>query len=849
MMIPTLTFDLNRRTGPMLHGSMGCLYGVSEINVPSFNLLKPLRPGMMIQKAADGRQHPSGDVCRVGSFLEACGTKNIQVYLQDYYLEWPYEANGIDDYREKVTMIVSTMLSGKSPAEVERFSFVIFNEPDCIWYGGRVFEMCKDWLTIYRAIKAVHPDAKVAGPNYATYRERDYEIFFRFCHAHDCLPEYVTWHDLQKERMEDFPHELAHMRRLIQTYYPESGITPVIFVNETVNFDDVGAPGPLVGWIALFEEAKVYSSLPYWGLANSLNELAADANKPNGAWWVYKWYAEMTGETAALRMDNVPSPSSRGNLQGLCSIDDERRIIQVIFGGQSGRQQVIIDHFPGAKAFVTIYSSKFSGHHGFAPETPVIYQGHLPAEHGRLTIELEESDMMTAYYAVITPGAADAELLPVNRYEKNWSRTWEAEDALLLGSAKAFWRTAGNDLARSGRGEAGNLFSEQDGVEFLVSVPETGRYRLTVFYSVQAPQVNPMTLAYVAENGQNRAIGANMHHSLWVDGRHYTDLCYESTVKWGYINRQEIDLELAAGEHQIRLMHKGEDQSRKPEKARLCAVLDKIELALVKVENPPIRVPGYLAAGIAKARTEFEFTVVVPKDGFYRVNGELAGGGMIMLWKNIIRYAPDAKADSPVSLDWIKLASSKAGCPAGGVNLDFGRVYLAAGANILKLTGEQMAICGLTLTYDQALTASRSHLISERVEPFRGGYDHKFIMEVDCDRAGDYVLSLFYANNEPAPIMRKADGDYYIHPYNTDLVERYAQISINDQPPATVYFRNTLSWDTVKNVLLDVQLKKGKNRMIISNDNSYQFSEVQDDFTPRFERFVIAPAAVAEAES
>ena len=66
----------------------------------------------------------------------------------------------------------------------------------------------------------------------------------------------------------------------------------------------------LVNWLAIFEEEDVYASLPYWGLANSLNELAADSNQPNGAWWVYKWYAQMTGKKLPLTLENIEGPGA-----------------------------------------------------------------------------------------------------------------------------------------------------------------------------------------------------------------------------------------------------------------------------------------------------------------------------------------------------------------------------------------------------------------------------------------------------------------------------------------------------------------------------------------------------------
>ena len=130
------------------------------------------------------------------------------------------------------------------------------------------------------------------------------------------------------------------------------------------------------------------------------------------------------------------------------------------------------------------------------------------------------------------------------------------------------------------------------------------------------------------------------------------------------------------------------------------------------------------------------------------------------------------------------------------------------------------------------------------VEGFRGGSDGSLKLKVNVPEAGDYKLSVFYANDEPAPVMKKQDGSNYVHPYNTDLVERYMQISVNGGTPQTVYFRNTFCWDTFKNTVVDVKLQKGENTIAFTNDNSYKFSELQDDFTPRLDKFVVASAYV-----
>ena len=77
--------------------------------------------------------------------------------------------------------------------------------------------------------------------------------------------------------------------------------------------------------------------------------------------------------------------------------------------------------------------------------------------------------------------------------------------------------------------------------------------------------------------------------------------------------------------------------------------------------------------------------------------------------------------------------------------------------------------------------------------------DSRLAFEVEVEKAGNYTLSMFYSNNEPAPAMPRISKEgLYVHPYNTDLIERYAQIVVNDNEPETVYFRNTLSWDMIK---------------------------------------------------
>ncbi|MCR4744143.1 MAG: FIVAR domain-containing protein [Lachnospiraceae bacterium] len=890
-----LEFDTTDSLGDIFHGSTGFLYGISEVGVPSWDLLSALKPGILVQKAADGMQHPSGDGYRLTDYLKSAGVKNIEIYLQDYYLEWPYDYNGIDDYQEKVESIVSKMVEGKSEEEKAAYSYVLFNEPDNIWYGNsgtKLTSLCEDWKTIYDTVKEIDPNAKTAGPNFASFSSSAYETFFEYCAENDCLPEIITWHDLAKGKLTAFETELSSVKSMIEEYYDGSGIDPMIFVNETVNFEDIGVPGTLVNWLSIYEENDTYASLPYWGLANSLNELAAEENKPNSAWWVYRWYAQMQGYKTSLTTYNVNNPSSakKGDrLYGLCSVDEDNETVMTLFGGHEGEQNISlknigdIDEFADTDAVhLKIYRSRYSGHQGFSIPDVIVDEDRDLSGSDSLMITISDADLMDAYFAVITPSDGNG----INGETANWLETYEAEDAELLGTAAAYTRTGGSDLARSGRADVAGIYSESDGVRFSVDVPSDGVYTARIYYSSAAPYVNATSLEIDAD-GQNRAIGQVVEHRLEVDDDESTEqiLTYASTVKSGYYNYAEAELELTEGEHEIEITHYGASQKDITASIRLAASIDKLDLYYEgsEKENAKADIPfeenfnedyhtehslsGYIGNGYSKGAGSVELLAAVPEDGLYDTEliYALSGNAAVSISKKSFDYGEDATAEAELAVNDIELSEITLDSTDGNFETaGFGKIYLKAGVNMLTINSDS-EICldelsfvkdesategaSITLEAEMGTTGGNAEVItndyasgSRMVDGIGGGDDESILtMEIEAPEEGTYALSMFYANDEPAPVMLTSSGEEYVHPYNTDLVERYAQISVNDSEAETVYFRNTFCWDVIRNQFLDVKLNAGKNKIVFSNDNSYKFSEIQDDYAPRFDKFMITP--------
>lgn len=171
-----LTVDLADSEGPVTLGANGALYGLGDDGVPSDAALEPLKITSISQKPEGGAQHPNGDALSVSKAFFRNGGGEINVMMQDMYAKWPYEDLGIDDYLPKVDKITKEIAADPNS---DRFVYIPFNEPDFIWYKLNLTDQAayeverdrffKHWKTVYHRIRAIDPDAVIAGPNETGY--------------------------------------------------------------------------------------------------------------------------------------------------------------------------------------------------------------------------------------------------------------------------------------------------------------------------------------------------------------------------------------------------------------------------------------------------------------------------------------------------------------------------------------------------------------------------------------------------------------------------------------------------------------------------------------------------------
>ncbi len=882
---PTLTVDMTAKTGPMRHGSGGFLYGLGSDGTPSAELITPLKPGTAVQKAPDGLQHPTGDVLDVAKTFISAGGEQVQIYLQDIYALWSYEYTGMDDYLAKIKEMVPKIvaLRESDPSFAGKLVYVPFNEPDGIWYQNvdsntnvqNTFN--QNWKAAYDTIRSLDPEALIGGVSYATYRGNAMRSWIKFCTENNCEPDYITWHELQTDKLSSFKSHLDHYRALER----EFGMTErEIIINEYAPQDHCSVPGKLVNWIALFEENKVSGCLPYWHNAGNLDDIAADNNEPNGAWWLYKWYGDMSGETLKLS-----TSTARSELYGLASIDDNKKSANVLFGGVDGSVNVVLNNvdktvpFDGASAVdIKIEATYWTAFHGVAPEPEAIIIGTYPVVDGSVTISLD-TEATAAYNITITSASDESRIGAV--YKSAERKTYEAENAALLGSV--YSNSTPWTYAYSAGARLSGMGSSSDGYNLSFEVPHDGYYRMDLVYG-NGYGLNTSDTA--ANNPQT------LTESICFDGGEKKIITLENTLREQMQGMYSDYIYLTAGSHTLSARGTNEnkgsfsndcvsftycgpeipvfDSVYEAELGDFNTLLDNASTSLTTEST----LPGYSASGYITGLSEksvpegggVRFTVVAPDNGLYslslRCMSDQENEARVYL-NNTALELNNLLCEIPVSPSESFETVTQTAFLQKGINiididsasemaLDYLRVKKASADETLTVEAEDGVLSGNAKIKNSVYAEGGSY-----VNNIEGGTDDALTVSVNAPESGDYKMTIYYSVSEL----------FGAHDYNAQIVDRYASFSVNGGEAERLYFKNSYSDENWRTRVLNVKLNKGENEVKVFNDNwriltcgtlkagqSAHLPENVDyhtlvNYAPNLDRFEFTPSLSSSAAS
>lgn len=798
MLMPTVRFDAENLTGEVTNGASGYLYGIAEDGVPSHNMVESLDISSVSAKTQGGLQHPIGEVGDVApSLLRTGHCDYIVVYLQDMFSTWYYEdanitemkKNGTYDWKKFLTetyfpLVAQSVNEMKDAEYADKLVYCIFNECDNgVWFGEWVKDGENGWhdwneqgrKNFYEAwkmtcdyVRKLDSDAIIGGPGYYEYSSWKTDEFLKFTSENNCNPDVIIYHELGDRSIYDWEANVKDLYS-IEEKYSVSTDTPII-ITEYGRMQDNGNPCTMLKYIVRTENTKVYSNQAYWLFADNLCSTCADYNTPNSAWWVYRWYTSMQGQTMAseikdiLHSDLGKAVKERRELRyqqfmGLGTITDEKDKLSILVSGADYKGRVLIENLKdtalyGKDVEVRIEAVTYQGILGkvYEPETVKIYSEKCK---NNLSVSLDMDDD-TAYRITVTP----AESIEEFENDNLWVR-FEAEHGTLTGDAYTYDSAYATTGEQSGM--VGGMEKEGDGVEMTITVPEDGKYQLRIIYGK-------------ANDGQTSADRVNAEVKFALDGEESV-LSLPNTIRSEITSTCDLERELTKGEHTLKFSHKNGT-----------SVLDSVlvrkteERASVYFEEDDDRENSYLAV----APYDGYFTLFTSSEGMYDIDGaqvDIKSDDTAVYLRRGINYI---KAPEKLLLN-ILVTDEK----GQQIVLETDAAVLSEGAEIKKNDFAE-------LNYITGISSE-------------GG---KAEYKINAPEKGTYKLTISYSNN-------RENG---VHSYNVDLVEDFITISVNGEKSENLYCRNTYSHDTYTTVTTNINLEKGENVITFSNDGANKFN-------------------------
>jgi hypothetical protein len=398
---PTLVVNANQVLRSVTHVASGGLYGLGSDTTPDDSMVIPLHPKVFTQMAPNGHQLPNGattpggDALVVAPKAARAGAK-VTIRMPDYYPNFPYKWVSWSDWLSVVDGEIAARKAATNVTNIEAWE--LWNEPDWTWNTTNAGSFNAGWVRTYQEVRSKDTTTPILGPSTSTYNASYMSSFLSYAKANNALPDIICWHELGGQG--SIASDISAYRSLESSL----GISPrPIAIDEYAKTNEVGIPGSLVGYIAKFERGGVDSAnLAFWNRYGTFNDMVINNNQPNGAWWLYKWYGDMTGNMVST------TPPAQTGLDGAASVNSAGNQVSVIVGGGSGTNNVTINGLNSFSAFgstatVTVEYVPSYGRTTAVPGTQVLATTNYTISNGSITVPINSMDSAGAYHLLVTP--------------------------------------------------------------------------------------------------------------------------------------------------------------------------------------------------------------------------------------------------------------------------------------------------------------------------------------------------------------------------------------------------------------------------------------------------------------
>ncbi|MFF7566225.1 RICIN domain-containing protein [Streptomyces pseudovenezuelae] len=427
----TLVVNAAQTLRSVTHVGTGSLYGLADNSTPADSLATALKPNTFIQMAPGGSQLPNGEPAPAGDSLKVAakaaraGAK-VVVRMPDWYPNFPYKWVSWSDWLSAVDKQVASV---KASGATNISAYALWNEPDWTWDTTNAGAFNAGWARTFKEVRAKDATTPIQGPSYSAWNQSWMSSFLTDAKASGTVPDVIAWHELQGSQ--DIAAHVSAYRALESSL----GISPrPIDIEEYGTPSEMGNSGALIGYAAKFERTGVRDAeLAFWNHYGTLGDTLTDTGgSPNGSYWTYKWYGDMSGSMLAT------TPPAQTGIDGLASRNGSGNQISVLAGGCAGSCAVTVNGLNSLSAFGSTVHVKLEYSPGTGRTTassgPItISDADYGVSNGSVTVPVT-MNATDGYHLVITPSGTSTSL--AGRYQITNRNSGLALDTLNAGTAQ-----------------------------------------------------------------------------------------------------------------------------------------------------------------------------------------------------------------------------------------------------------------------------------------------------------------------------------------------------------------------------------------------------------------------------
>ncbi|MEV7075701.1 RICIN domain-containing protein [Streptomyces sp. NPDC091972] len=408
----TLVVNAAQTLRPVTHVATGSLYGLADNSTPADSLVQALKPNTFVQMAPGGSQlpngepRPAGDALVVAAKAARAGAK-VVVRMPDWYPNFPYRWVSWSDWLSAVDKQVTAV---KASGATNISAYELWNEPDWTWDTANAGAFNAGWARTFKQVRAKDATTPIQGPSYSAWNQSWMSSFLTDAKASGTVPDVIAWHELQGSQ--NIAAHVSAYRALESSL----GISPrPIDIEEYGTPAEMGDSGALIGYAAKFERTGVRDAeLAFWNHYGTLGDTLTDTGgSPNGSYWTYKWYGDMSGSML------VTTPPAQTGIDGLASRNGAGNQISVIAGGCTGSCAVTVNGLNSLSAFgstvhVKLEYSPGTGRTTASPGPITVSDADYTVSNGSVTVPVT-MNATDGYHLVITPSGTSTSL--AGRYQ------------------------------------------------------------------------------------------------------------------------------------------------------------------------------------------------------------------------------------------------------------------------------------------------------------------------------------------------------------------------------------------------------------------------------------------------